>query len=66
MTVAKNPAATDVTLSIEVTGDLATPSAWSAAETIVDQNTMTTLLAHDTTPISTAPTRFIRLKASRP
>jgi hypothetical protein len=66
MTVAKNPAATDVHLDIEVTSDLATPSGWSSAGTTIDENTLTTLRAHDNTPISAAESRFIRLKVTRP
>jgi hypothetical protein len=66
MSVAKNPAATDVSLAIEVTGDLGTPSAWSAAETTVEEDTLTTLRVRDNTPISAAQSRFIRLKATRP
>ena len=50
MTVAKNPAATDVTLAIEVTGDLA--PAWDTAGTTIDQDTPTMLQAHDNTPMS--------------
>ncbi len=66
MTVSKNPAATDVTIAIEVAGDLGAPSGWSAGGTTVDQNSETTFQAHDNTPISAAPSRFIRLKLSRP
>ncbi len=66
MTVARNPAATDVILAIEVTGDLSNPSAWSTTDTIVDHDTRTTLQAHDKTPISAGQNRFIRLKATRP
>ncbi len=65
MTVVKNPAAADVTLAIEVIGDLTLPDAWSAAETTIEQNTLTTLQAHDNTPIATVPSRFIRLKVTR-
>lgn len=63
MTVAKNPAATDVSLAIEVTGDL---GSWSTAGTTIDINTPTTLQAHDNTPMSNASARFIRLRATRP
>jgi hypothetical protein len=65
MTVAKNPAAADVRLAIEVTGDLGNPSAWDAAGTTVEQDTATTLQARDNTPISAAQGRFIRLKVTR-
>ncbi len=66
MTVSKNPAATDVTLAIEVTGDLSAPDGWSAAGATVDQNTLTLLRAHDNTPIASAQSRYIRLKITRP
>ncbi len=65
MTVSKNPAATDVSLAIEVTGDLSTPSAWSTEGTTVDENTQTMLRAHDNTAIGGAANRFIRLKVTR-
>jgi hypothetical protein len=63
LTVAKNPAAADVTLAIEVSGDLLT---WDAAGTTVDQNTATVFQAHDNIPMSAGIPRFIRLKVSRP
>jgi autotransporter-associated beta strand protein len=66
MIVTKNPAATDVTLTIQVTGNLSDPNSWSAAGTTVDQNTSTTLQAHDNTPTSSAQSRFIRLRVTRP
>ncbi|MCE9611955.1 MAG: hypothetical protein K8R23_17290 [Chthoniobacter sp.] len=66
MTVAKNPAATDVHLAIEVAGDLASPTAWSSANTTIDQDTATSLKAHDNTPLSSGQNRFIRLKVTRP
>ncbi len=66
MTVDKNPAATDVSLAIEVTGDLSIPSAWSTEGTTIEQNTLTTLRARDNTPIGAAANRFIRLKVTRP
>lgn len=63
MTVNKNPAATDVSLAIEATSDLQT---WSSAGITIDQETATTLQAHDNTPISAGQNRFMRLKVSRP
>jgi glucuronoarabinoxylan endo-1,4-beta-xylanase len=66
MIVTKNPAATDVTLTIQVTGNLSDPNSWSAAGATVDQNTSTTLQAHDNTPTSAAQSRFIRLRVTRP
>lgn len=66
MTVAKNPLAAEVSLTIEVTGSLADSATWDAAGTTVDQNTTTTFQAHDNTPVSAAQARFIRLKVTRP
>lgn len=66
MTVLKNPLAADVSLAIEVTGNLGNPAAWNAAETIIDQNNVTTFQAHDKTPMTEAQVRFIRLKVTRP
>ncbi len=66
MTIAKNPAATDVHLAIEVTGDLTSQASWSASGTTIDLETPTTLEAHDNTPMTAAQSRFIRLKVSRP
>ena len=66
MSVNKNPAATDVSLAIEVTGNISLPTAWSAQGTTVVQNTTTMLQARDNTAISAAPSRFIRLNVTRP
>lgn len=66
MTVAKNPAATDVILAVEVTGNLSSPNSWSTGGITVDENTPTTLEVHDNTPMSAATSRFMRLKATRP
>lgn len=66
MSVIKNPAATDLSLAVEVTGDLNTSSSWNPAGATIDLNTPTLLQAHDNTPISAASSRFIRLKVSQP
>ena len=60
------PAATDIQLAIEVSGDLGSPTAWSTAETTVEANTLTTLQARDNVPVAGAPMRFIRLNTTRP
>jgi hypothetical protein len=65
MSVAKNPAATDLSFTIEVTSDLRVPTSWSGADTTIDENTETTLQAHDNVPISAASGRFIRLNVTR-
>ena len=65
LTVTKNPAATDVTFSIQGTNDLATASSWSTNGVIIDQNTSTLLQAHSGTPLLSGP-YFLRLNVTRP
>jgi hypothetical protein len=65
MAVARNPAATDLGFAIESAGDLVAPSAWNAADTTVDENTLTLLRAHDNFSLGGASSRFIRLKVTR-
>ena len=62
----RNPAATDVTFSVQVNGDLANAAAWSAAGTTILQNTPTLLEVRDNVPVSGTPQRFIRLQVTRP
>jgi kumamolisin len=64
LTVTRNAAATDVTFVIESTSDLSDPNSWSTTGIVLDQNTSTTLQAHDTTPLTSGP-RFIRLTIKR-
>ena len=66
LTVTKNPAATDVVFSIEVTSDLTAPLSWTSAGTTVEANTSTLLRARDNTPVSSAAQRSIRLKVTHP
>ena len=66
LTVTRNSAATDVTFSIEVTGDLATPASWSTIGTTVETNTSTLLRVRDNTPVGSAGNRQIRLRVTRP
>ena len=65
LTVTRNAAATDITFSIEVTGDITAAASWSSAGTTVETNTGTQLRARDNTPMGTAP-RDIRLKVTKP
>ncbi len=65
LTSSKNPSATDVIFSVEVTDDL-TASSWTTNGTTVGVNTATLLQVHDNTPVSSAPNRFIRLHVSHP
>ncbi len=64
LTLPKNPAATDVIFSIEVTADLLVP--WTANGVIIDQDTPSLLQAHGNVPVNSAATGFIRLRVARP
>jgi hypothetical protein len=66
LTATKNPAATDVTFSIEVTGTIAIPASWTTSGTTVETNTTTTLQVRDNAAISSAAQRSIRLKVTNP
>jgi glucuronoarabinoxylan endo-1,4-beta-xylanase len=64
--VKKNPAATDVTLTVQASSDISNSANWSGNNVTIDQNTSTLLQAHDTTPISAAPSAFMRVMVSQP
>ncbi|MDB6172981.1 MAG: hypothetical protein JWL59_2292 [Chthoniobacteraceae bacterium] len=66
LTITKNPAATDLTFSIEVTGRLDSPLTWSAADTTVEVSIGTQIRVRDNIPLDSAPQRNIRLKVTHP
>ena len=66
LSVQKNPAATDVSFSVQVNGDLTNAAGWSASGTTILQDTPTLLEVRDNVPVSGAPQRFIRLQVTRP
>lgn len=65
LTVAKNPAATDISYTVETCGDLAT---WNrgSGHTVIVQETPNTLIVRDAIPLGGANPRFIHLKVTRP
>ncbi len=65
LTVPKNPNATDLSYAVQVNGDLNDPAGWTTDGTIVEQNTASTLVVRDSTPVSGGVMRFIRLQVSR-
>jgi hypothetical protein len=66
LTVTKNPAATDVTFAIEVTGTIGIPGSWTTSGTTVETDTSTTLRTRDNTATSSAAQRGIRLRVTVP
>jgi kumamolisin len=66
LTVPKNPNATDITYTVQVTTDLTNPASWTTDGTTIDVNTSSLLQVHDTTAVAgNAPQLFIRLQVSR-
>ena len=65
MTVPLNPAATDISYFIEINPSLDTP-AWTTNGTTIDINTPTLLQAHQTAPLTSSASGYIRLQVTRP
>ena len=66
LAVAKNPAASEVGFSVEVSDDLANPASWTSAGTVVEVDTGTTLVVRDATPLGADNGRFLRLRVTGP
>jgi len=65
LSVAKNPAATDITYQIQVCSDLAQAS-WTMAGTTQEVNNATTLTVRDSTSLNSDRRRFIRFNVTSP
>lgn len=62
LSIIRNPAATDITLTVEVSSDLIT---WTTVPTVIETNTSTSLIVRDTVPMTSAAKRFMRLKVTQ-
>ena len=65
LTVPKNANATDITYTVQVSGDLTDPASWTTNGTTMDTNSSTTLVVHDDTAVAGTAQRFMRLMISR-
>ncbi|MEQ1858582.1 MAG: Calx-beta domain-containing protein [Chthoniobacteraceae bacterium] len=65
LSVAKNPAATDITYEVLATSDLSAPASWSSGGLIIEENSPTTLRVRDSVPASGGTPRFMRAKVSQ-
>ena len=66
ITVPRNPNATDVTMIVEATGNLAHPASWSSTGLIILQNTSTLLQVQDNVPATDNAPRFMRVRVAKP
>jgi hypothetical protein len=62
LTIPKNPAATDLTYTVETTGDLSDSGSWSDTDALIEEDSPTQLIVRDTI---SGPRRFIRLRVTR-
>ena len=65
LTVTRSPAPSDVTVAVEVSGQLSADG-WNSTDTVVEVDTPTTLVVRDNIPVGSTTKRFIRLKVTRP
>jgi hypothetical protein len=63
VTIPKNPSATDASITVEASNDVA-PANWSAAGLIIETNTSTLLQVRDNVPLSPASRRFFRVRVT--
>jgi hypothetical protein len=64
MTIPKNPAATNVTFTVEATSTLADPLSWSSGSLIIEADTSTQLIVRDHIPVGSGQPRFMRVRVS--
>jgi hypothetical protein len=62
----RNPAATDVVLTVEATSDLSNPASWSSDGLIIESSTATQLVVRDNVPAGPGVRRFMRVRVERP
>ena len=65
MSVPKNPAATDVTFTVEATSDLTNPLSWTSAGLVIETNTSTQLIVRDNVAAGPGVQRFMRVRVER-
>ena len=65
LTAPKNPNATDITYTVQVTPDLTSSAAWTTSGTVPLQNSTTQLQVRDGTLVGGADRRSIRLQITR-
>ena len=65
LTVTKNPAATDVTYTVQATSDLTNVSSWSSVGLVIEANTSAQLRVRDNVAMAPGQRRFMRVMVTR-
>ncbi|GEP42188.1 Calx-beta domain-containing protein [Brevifollis gellanilyticus] len=65
ISIPKNPAATDVTFTVQATSDITNPASWSSAGLVIETNTSTQLIVRDNVPAGPGVRRFMRVMVTR-
>jgi hypothetical protein len=65
LTIARNPAAVDVTTVIETTSTPHMPGSWTTAGTVIEINTATTLRVRTAIPLAERPAQYLRVRVTR-
>jgi hypothetical protein len=66
ISIPKNPAATDVTFTVEATSDLSNPLSWNSAGLIIETNNSTQFIVRDNVAAGPGVQRFMRIRVERP
>lgn len=66
LTVTKNPAATDVTIEVQSTTELANELSWTSVGLVIEEDSPTILRVRHNTPTGTGPPRFMRVRVTKP
>lgn len=64
LSIPRNPAATDVTVTVEATSDPGNPASWSSSGLVIEVNTSNQLVVRDSIPVSPNSRRFMRVKVT--
>jgi regulation of enolase protein 1 (concanavalin A-like superfamily) len=65
ISIPKNPAATDVTFTVQATSDLTNPASWTSAGLVIETNTSTQLVVRDNIAAGPGVKRFMRVVVTR-
>lgn len=65
LTIPKNPAASDVTYTVEASNSLGAGADWSSQGLVIESNTASQLIVRDNVPVASSGRRFMRVKVQQ-